>query len=70
MKQSQIKELTQDELKDLLVEETQVLAKMVFNHTVSPLENPLKIRETRRTIARMKTELRKKELQLNASNNA
>jgi large subunit ribosomal protein L29 len=70
MKQSQIKELTQDELKDLLVEETQVLAKMVFNHTVSPLENPLKIRETRRTIARMKTELRKKEIQLNASNNA
>ncbi len=70
MKQSQIKELTQDELKDLLVEETQVLAKMVFNHTVSPIENPLKIRETRRTIARMKTELRKKELQLNASNNA
>jgi large subunit ribosomal protein L29 len=70
MKQSQIKELTQDEIKDLLVEETQVLAKMVFNHTVSPLENPLKIRETRRTIARMKTELRKKEIQLNASNNA
>jgi len=70
MKQSQIKELTQDELKDLLVEETQVLAKMVFNHTVSPIENPLKIRETRRTIARMKTELRNKEIQLNASNKA
>ncbi|MEX1190001.1 MAG: 50S ribosomal protein L29 [Bacteroidia bacterium] len=70
MKQSQILELNQEELKDLIVEETQVLAKMVFNHTVSPIENPLKIRETRRTIARMKTELRKKEIQLIASNNA
>jgi large subunit ribosomal protein L29 len=70
MKQSQIKELTAVELKDLISEESQVLAKMVFNHTVSPLENPLKIRETRRTIARMKTELRKKEIQSIASDKA
>lgn len=70
MKQSQIKELTAIELKDLITEESQVLAKMVFNHTVSPLENPLKIRETRRTIARMKTELRMRENQSIASDKA
>jgi len=69
MKQSQINELNLNELQDLIAEETQVLAKMVFNHTVSPLENPLKIRQSRRVIARMKSELRKRELQINASNN-
>jgi len=70
MKQSQIKELTSVELKDLIFEESQVLAKMVFNNTVSPLENPLKIRETRRTIARLKTALKNKEIESTASDKA
>jgi large subunit ribosomal protein L29 len=62
MKQEQIQELSIIELKDRITEESQVLSKMVFNHTVSTIENPLKIRSTRRAIARMKTELRKREL--------
>ncbi len=62
MKQDQVQDLSIVELKDKIQEETQVLAKMVFNHTVSTIENPLKIRSTRRAIARMKTELRKREL--------
>jgi large subunit ribosomal protein L29 len=62
MKQVQVQELSLVELKDKITEESQVLAKMVFNHTVSTIENPLKIRTTRRAIARMKTELRKREL--------
>jgi large subunit ribosomal protein L29 len=62
MKQLQVQELSTIELKDRITEETQALAKMVFNHTVSTLENPLKIRSSRRVIARLKTELRKREL--------
>lgn len=69
MKQSQIKDLTLTELQDLIKEETQVLSKLVFNHTVASIENPMKIRQTRRDIARMKTELGKRELLSKASNN-
>jgi large subunit ribosomal protein L29 len=69
MKQSQIKDLSLVELQDLVKEETQVLSKLVFNHTVASIENPMKIRQTRRTIARMKTEIGKRISQSNASNN-
>jgi large subunit ribosomal protein L29 len=35
---------------------------MVLNHSISPLDNPSQIKQLRRTIARMKTELRQREL--------
>jgi len=38
------------------------LKKLHFSHSVNPIENPLSIRQLRRTIARMKTEQRKREL--------
>jgi large subunit ribosomal protein L29 len=38
-------------------------AKMKLNHAVTPLENPMQIKFTRRTVARLKTELRNRELQ-------
>ncbi|HTN46005.1 MAG TPA: 50S ribosomal protein L29 [Flavipsychrobacter sp.] len=38
------------------------MKKMQFSHAVNPLENPLSIRQLRRTIARMKTEQRKRAL--------
>ena len=69
MKQSQINDLSLVELQDLVKEETQVLSKLVFNHTVASIENPMKIRQTRRAIARMKTEIGKRISQSNASNN-
>jgi len=37
--------------------------KVVITHSISPLENPLQIRWSRRDIARLKTELRKRELE-------
>lgn len=40
------------------------LKKMHFSHAVNPIENPLTIRQLRRTIARMKTEQRKRALGL------
>jgi large subunit ribosomal protein L29 len=69
MKQSQIKELTLTEIKDLIQEETVSLSKLRFNHSVSPLENPVKLREIRRNIARLKTALKSKSNQgIEASN--
>ena len=61
MKQTEIKDLSIEELNDKISEEMQVLSKLVFGHTVSKIENPLKIRSTRRGIARLKTELHKRE---------
>jgi large subunit ribosomal protein L29 len=63
MKQSVIKETTAQDLRDKLAEETALLAKLKLNHAVSPIENPLKIKATRKNVARLQTELRKRELQ-------
>lgn len=60
MKQKEIKDLTLSEINDRLKEEKGQLEKLKLNHAVSPIENPLKIRSTRRTIARLQTELVKR----------
>jgi large subunit ribosomal protein L29 len=60
MKQKEIKDLTISEITDRLKQEKGQLEKLKLNHAVSPIENPLKIRSTRRTIARLQTELTKR----------
>ncbi|HNW67817.1 MAG TPA: 50S ribosomal protein L29 [Bacteroidales bacterium] len=67
MKQQVIKELSTPEMKDRLVEQQQHLVKMKLSHAVSPIENPQTIKEQRRTIARLKTEIRKRELNESAN---
>lgn len=62
MKQKVIEELSTPELVERLVEEQQQLVKLKLNNAVSQLENPNKIKEERKTVARLKTELRKREL--------
>ena len=62
MKTSEIKDLTTDEIREKIETEKAALTKMKVNHAVSPLENPMLIRTTRRNIARLMTELRKREL--------
>jgi large subunit ribosomal protein L29 len=62
MKQSVIKEMATNELEDRLDEEKARLEKMRVNHLVSPLENPKQITFARKTIARILTELRSREL--------
>lgn len=62
MKTSEIKDLTTDEIREKIGTEKAALTKMKMNHAVSPLENPMLIRTTRRNIARLMTELRKREL--------
>jgi large subunit ribosomal protein L29 len=68
MKQEVIRELSTPDLVERLEEERKHLTKLKLNHAVSPLENPNKIKAYRRTIARLLTELKKR--QLAESNNA
>jgi large subunit ribosomal protein L29 len=63
MKSSEIKELTMQELQERLESEETLMVRMKMNHAVSPLDNPNKIVETRRNIARLKTELRARQIQ-------
>lgn len=62
MKQQVVAELSSAELKERLVEEQQQLIKLTLNHAISPIENPNKITEQRKTIARIHTEIRKREI--------
>lgn len=62
MEQKVIRELTTGEILERLDEEQKQLTKLKLNHAVSPLENPNKISAYRKTIARLKTELRRRVL--------
>jgi large subunit ribosomal protein L29 len=62
MKTSEIKELSNQELLDRIKEEKSNMAKLKFNHAVSAVENPMQIRNVRKTIAQLNTELRSREL--------
>ncbi|MCG9912482.1 MAG: 50S ribosomal protein L29 [Flavobacteriales bacterium] len=63
MKNSEVKELSNTELQEKLVDLQSELARMRMNHAVSPLENPLSLRAQRKSIARLLTEIRKRELE-------
>ncbi len=60
MKTSEIRELTSKELEERLDTEEVNLERMKMNHAVSPLDNPMQIRYSRRIVARLKTELSKR----------
>ena len=62
MKTSEIKELTDKELRERLDAEQNHLSRMKMNHAISPLDNPLQIKDIRRNIARFATELRQIEI--------
>ena len=63
MDSSEIRELTIKELEERLESEENMLVRMKMNHAVSPLDNPNKIVETRKNIARLKTEKRARQIQ-------
>ncbi|MDP4266064.1 MAG: 50S ribosomal protein L29 [Bacteroidota bacterium] len=58
MKQLLIKDLSTKELEEKLADEISMLTRMKLNHSVSPIENPMKIKTSRKAIARFKTELK------------
>lgn len=60
MKKEDIKDLSTEELRLRLQEEKMLYAKMKMNHAISPIENPMKIRTTRRGVAMIHTELTKR----------
>ena len=62
MKTAEIKELTTAELQERLATEKEALVRMKLNHSISPLDNPLQIKDARRNIARLATELRAREI--------
>jgi large subunit ribosomal protein L29 len=62
MKYSEIKGLATNELQERLETEVAKYQRMVLGHAITPLENPSLIKASRRDIARMKTELRQREL--------
>ena len=62
MKVAEIRELTTNDLVERIATEETRYTQLMLQHAVSPLENPAQIRALRRTIARMKTILREREL--------
>ena len=63
MKQSEIKELSVEELKEKMGEFKKQHADLKIAHSVTPLENPLQIRKARRNVAQLATELTKRDNQ-------
>jgi large subunit ribosomal protein L29 len=61
--QKSIHGMNEQDLKAKINEDELRLKKLQFAHAISPLENPMTIRNLRRDIARLKTELKKKELE-------
>ncbi len=62
MIQTDIKQLSTKDLVERIRDEKGALSKLKLNHSVSPIENPAKITYSRKTIARLLTELRSREL--------
>ena len=63
MKQSEITSLSTAELQMKLSETKKTYADLTTAHAIQPIQNPLQIRTVRRTVARIMTELSKRELQ-------
>ena len=66
MKNSKIKEMSSPELEKELSELKSELFKLRFSLATNGLDNPLKVKEVKKDIARIKTELRLRELKANA----
>ncbi|MFL2609604.1 MAG: 50S ribosomal protein L29 [Flavobacteriaceae bacterium] len=63
MKQQEVIKLSNDELKEQLVENKKKINELKMAHAVSPLENPIEIKAIRKSIARILTELTKRDNQ-------
>lgn len=61
MKSKEVREMSIDQIKQQLISKEEELFKLKINLSTKQLENPMKIREARRHVARLKTILREKE---------
>jgi len=55
-----LKDVNAKDLQARIQEDELRLKKLEFAHAISPLENPMSIRDLRKDLARLKTELKKK----------
>ena len=62
MRAEQIREMSADDLKAKQRELDEQLFRLRFQKSIGQLDNPLKLRETRREIARLKTVIREKQV--------
>lgn len=62
MKIAEVRELTDKQLVEKLDAERMALDQLVINHSVTPLDSPADIKKKRKTIARLLTEMRQREL--------
>ena len=62
MKKETFTEVSTQDLRDRLAEMEKDYAQLKINHAISPLDSPAKITHARKAIARVKTELRQREL--------
>ncbi|RZJ70004.1 50S ribosomal protein L29 [Flavobacterium sp.] len=60
MKQSEIKDLSAEQLQEKLNESKKSYLELTSTHAISPIANPLQIRSLRRTVARLHTEIAKR----------
>lgn len=62
LKKEDLQQLSNDDLKQRLHDDGDRLMKLRFNHAVNPIDNPAQIKYMRREIARLQTEIRKREI--------
>lgn len=62
MKSAEIKQIPTNELTERLATDVANYEQLLLNHSISPIADPTKIKSARRDIARIKTELRQREL--------
>lgn len=66
MNNTEIRNLKNNELVEKVAAEKSNLQRMRFAHSITPLENPIKLSESKKLIARLNTEIRSRELNNNA----
>lgn len=62
MKNSEIKGLSLEELKSKVAAEKDSLDKLKFAHAITPIENPMRLKDSKKLVARLNTEIRAKQL--------
>jgi large subunit ribosomal protein L29 len=62
MKNSEIKELNNKEILERVTAEREHLTRLKLNHAITPLDNPLQIKDVRRNISRLVTALRQRDI--------
>jgi large subunit ribosomal protein L29 len=61
-KYQEVQEINDNDLKETLAETETAYQKLTFDHAIRGLDNPLELRDLRRDVARLKTEIRRREV--------